>query len=204
MIIHIKAYLGLFLIFLNILFVESYLLPNNSYSFINTFGKKYFEPQTHRFKSKVIAKELISRCKNKTLQLNLHEDNKHGFSNSLDERYPDPSQFNLPDHGAKNVIARYMSFKDALIANSATLIMLSIYLIRIFRTLVIARSFLDTLVHINPYLPPFNFIYDTTNFYLKFCDSFPKILGVNVLSEIPWFFLSALERYLFSLLGQEP
>ncbi|EAN31249.1 putative integral membrane protein [Theileria parva strain Muguga] len=204
MIIHIRAYSGLFLIFLNNLFVESYFLPNNSYSFINTFGHKYFEAPTHSFKTKHIAKDLLSRFKNKSLQVRLHEDSNNVFTNELEDRYTNPPGFNLPDQTPRNVIARYMSLKDALISNSATLIMLSIYLIRIFRTLVIARTFLDTLIQINPYLPPFNFIYDTTNFYLKFCDSFPKFFGVNLLSEIPWFILSALERYLFSLLGQEP
>ncbi|KAK1937527.1 hypothetical protein X943_002587 [Babesia divergens] len=73
----------------------------------------------------------------------------------------------------------------------------TIYGIRIFRFILHVRNLLEWLPQANPYLFPFDAIYQTTNAYLKlFQTTVPSLYGVDVSSIVAVFVLDHIEALL--------
>nr|BAN65679.1 YGGT family domain protein, putative [Babesia bovis] len=81
---------------------------------------------------------------------------------------------------------------------SASILLSAVYSIRIFRFLLYIRNLLEWLPQANPYIFPFDAIYQATNAYIKpFQSMIPVLYGVDISTVIAFFILERLE-YLLS------
>ncbi|EKX73315.1 hypothetical protein BEWA_053700 [Theileria equi strain WA] len=89
------------------------------------------------------------------------------------------------------------NFVDIWKENLGTITLGTIYGIKILKLLIYIRYLLEWLPQVNPYLPPFDTIYQTTDAYLKVFQLFlPRVAGVDTSGIIAWFILENIEAFL--------
>ncbi|UKK01153.1 hypothetical protein MACK_001966 [Theileria orientalis] len=162
----------------------------------------YFKPENRRKLLKYAAERVYKDHKNGLIHLRALDEPKNEVFKRINHFFSDTPERGYTQHRSQTHITQSNTFRDVLVSNSGTLIMVMIYLIKIYRLLLFSRFLMDSLTNINPFLPPFSFIYETTNFYTKLVESFPTVMGVNIFSEIPWFILNNIDNYLTSLITQ--
>ncbi|BAM41039.1 conserved hypothetical protein [Theileria orientalis strain Shintoku] len=194
---------------ISLFFIILYFKHNLAYCFIsnynlhpltNTFNSSNFKRENRRKVLKYVAEQVYKDHNHGSIHLKALEAPKSEFFRRINHFFSDAPESGYTQHRSQTHIVQSNTFRDALVANTGTLIMVMIYLIKIYRLLLFARFLMDSLTNINPFLPPFSFIYETTNFYTKLVESFPTVMGVNVFSDIPWFILNNIDNYLTSLI----
>ncbi|UKJ88772.1 hypothetical protein MACJ_002018 [Theileria orientalis] len=182
--------------------VYCFLGNYNLYHSTSTFNSSDFKPEHRRKVFKYTAEQVYKDRKNGIIHLKALDETKNLLFKRINNFLSDTPERGYTQHRSQTHIVQSSTFRDVLVSNSGTLIMVMIYLIRIYRLLLFARFLMDSLTNINPFLPPFSFIYETTSIYTKLVESFPTVMGVNIFSEIPWFILNNIDNYLTSLITQ--
>ncbi|KAK2196089.1 CCB3-YggT [Babesia duncani] len=78
-----------------------------------------------------------------------------------------------------------------------TLILASVYGIRVFKFFILLRNLLEWLPQVNPYMPPFDSIYQLTDTYLAvFRAIIPPVSGVEISGAIAMYILDLVETLL--------
>ncbi|GIX65089.1 YGGT family domain protein, putative [Babesia caballi] len=81
--------------------------------------------------------------------------------------------------------------------HGASIVLGAIYGIRIFRFVLHVRNLLEWLPQANPYLFPFDAVYQVTNTYLKLFQAvIPAVYGVDISGIVAFFVLDHLETLL--------
>ncbi|ORM42298.1 uncharacterized protein BXIN_1538 [Babesia sp. Xinjiang] len=107
----------------------------------------------------------------------------------------------LPDSASPNAVKPGLHW-DRILLNTwkdhgASIVLGTIYGIRIFRFMLHIRNLLEWLPQANPYLFPFDAIYQATNAYVKFFQLLiPPFYGVDISGMVAFFVLERIEYLL--------